>query len=351
MRITEEERGYLWLIGCTHLDYRARVAALRAAPPAELIARAEEIFPEAALSVLPPRSVREREADAFLASLAKKGYFAVTLLSEDYPEALKQISTPPLALFGAGNRELLRARKFCIVGSRITPPWAEKLAAKVSGEIASRFAVVTGLAEGGDLAAIEGAMPRGNLISVLPCGLDMCYPAAHASLKEKIRASGLLLSELLPGEEAKKYSFHARNRLLAGLAEGVLVVSAARRSGALITANCALDFGRDVFAFPHNVGSVHGEGCNDLIKKGAYLVTEAEDILSYYGFASQEKELPPLSAGEEKLLALLKEVGEAHLAVLAERAGMQVFEASAHLSALELKGLAVKAGGNRYAAV
>ncbi len=353
MQYTEEERAFIWLCCVAEADYHSRVALLHAAPsPEALMKEPEKYFPHAAgARYTPDARKRAEELEAFLSSLEKKGYFAVTLVSDDYPESLKHISLPPLLLFGKGRRELLKRRKFCIVGSRITPPWAEKLAKNFSEDLSERFAIVTGLAEGGDCAAIAGALPGGNLISVLPCGLDECYPAAHASLKEQIAAKGLLLSELMPGETAKKYSFHARNRLLAGLAEGVLVVSAAVRSGALITANCALEFGRDVFAFPHNVGSVHGEGCNELIKKGAYVATRSEDIFSLYGIEKREKKARQFTGEETRVLQVLREYGELHAAVLAEKVGMSAYETAAVLAALEIKGAAVKAGGNKYSAV
>ncbi len=351
-----EERAYLWLCACTDTDLHEKTALLRAAgSPLKLFENAEEIFPavlqNGAERLQGGYHVREEAIEKHIAHLEERGYFAVMPFSDDYPESLRQISSPPLVLYGAGNRALLAKRKFCVVGSRITPAWAEKLGRDLAAELAEKFAVVTGLAEGGDAAAIAGALPSGNLIVVLPCGLDECYPAAHASLKQKIAERGLLLSELPPAECAKKYSFHARNRILAGLAEGVLVLSAAKRSGTLITANCALDFGRDVFALPHNVGAAHGEGCNDLIRKGAFLVTQAEDILSVYGMEPAVRETAELTEEERRVLAVLRERGEAHLAELAGRADLRVFEASAILSSLEIKGLAVKSGGNKYSAV
>lgn len=254
-------------------------------------------------------------------------------------------------LFGEGRRELLKKRKFCIVGSRITPAWAEKIGKQISEGLSERFAIVSGLAEGGDSAAIAGALGSGNLICVLPTGLDNCYPASHAALKDRVKKNGLLLSEYPMSESAKKYSFHARNRILAGLSEGVLVLSAGLKSGTLITANAALDYGREVFALPHNVGVAQGAGCNMLIQKGAGLVTSAEDIFWSFGIESAPREQAALPPEEEKMLAVLRENGELHVAELAEKAGMKIYEAAAVLSALELKNLAVKSGGNKYAAV
>ncbi len=350
MEYSDGERGYLWLCGCTDHDYRTRISLLRAGAPEDFLTCADERY-IALGAKFPPKEERKRELQNFLESLDEAEIFAVTLLSEEYPEPLKHINQPPLVLYGKGRRELLSRPKFCIVGSRIIPPWAAKLGKGIAEELSARFAIVTGLAEGGDLAAIEGALSSGNLISVLPCGLTECYPAAHANLKARIAEQGLLLSELLPGEPAKKYSFHARNRLLAGLSEGVLVLSAAKRSGTLITASCALDFGRDLFALPHNVGALQGEGCNDLIKRGAYLVTEASDILSVYGFTSTKRQKIELSDEEREVVFVLRDYGEMHLAEIASRLHRPVAVVSAVLSSLEIKGVAVKAGANRYAVV
>ena len=316
--MTQEELGIVWLCGCAELEKRECAALLRAAAsPARLLEEYEKIAPTV-INSPKARLYKERDARFAAASqlvkrLEREGCFPITALDEDYPEALRNIASPPLLLYGKGDRSLLKRRKFCIVGSRVTPPWAESLGKAISGELASRFCIVTGLAEGGDSAAIAGALPYKNLISVLPCGIFGCYPASHAGLKDRIAKSGLLLSEVPPDEGVKKYSFHERNRLLAGLSEGVLVLSAGARSGALITANCAAEFGRDVFALPYRPNETRGAGPE-----------------------------------ERRVYEVLREGGELHSSVLAERAGMKIFEAAAALSSLELKGLAVKAGGNRY---
>ena len=291
------------------------------------------------------------EQDAAIARLTARNMFAVTLVGADYPAALRAIPDPPPVLYCMGRRELLAKRKFCIVGSRILPAWAEKTGKTISASLSRQFVIVTGIAEGGDRAAIDGALAGGNLICVLPNGLDIAYPAAHASLQREVARRGLLLSEYAPGVKTKKYAFHARNRILAGLSEGVLILAAGARSGTLITANCALEYGRELFALPHNVGVAQGEGCNEMIKAGAWLCTCAGDIFAAYGMEAEEKPRVQLSEKEERLLAVLKEAGELHAAVLAERAGIPVFEAQAILASLEMKGLAVRAGGNRFSAI
>ena len=291
------------------------------------------------------------EQDAAIARLTARNMFAVTLVGADYPAALRAIPDPPPVLYCMGRRELLAKRKFCIVGSRILPAWAEKTGKTISASLSRQFVIVTGIAEGGDRAAIDGALAGGNLICVLPNGLDVAYPAAHASLQREVARRGLLLSEYAPGVKTKKYAFHARNRILAGLSEGVLILAAGVRSGTLITAHCALEYGRELFALPHNVGVAQGEGCNEMIKAGAWLCTCAGDIFAAYGMEAEEKPRVQLSEKEECLLAVLKEAGELHAAVLAERAGIPVFEAQAILASLEMKGLAVRAGGNRFSAI
>ena len=355
MEYSSQEKGIIFLNACTQLDYRERAAILRAAgDPQRLLSEDTSflsVLKEERRSLFPAPRARKAMADKLFRELDEKNYFAITPLSDDYPEALRQIDEPPLALFCTGNRALLKKRKFCIVGSRMTPSWAEALTKRVAEELSQCFVIVTGLAEGGDLAAITGAKGSGNLISVLPCGLNECYPTAHHAVKESVKACGLVISEYPLNDKVRTYSFHARNRILAGLAEGVLVVSAGARSGTSITASRALDYGRDVFAFPYSAGVRQGEGCNNLIKKGAMLVTDSKDILSFYGFEKEREKALDLTQEEEKVLAVLRQEGELHTAIIAERTGMKTYEASAALSSLEIKGLAVKAGGNRYSAL
>ncbi len=359
MNYSADEKALIWLCACTGLEHRERVALLRAAPsPEALFSDFGKFYREVIKKEDPglykegSLSFRRKETEETLALMEKEGYFAVTLLSEDYPEPLKlPAALPPLVLFGKGNRSLLAKRKFCVVGSRVTPSWAQTHGAKIAERLSAEFAIVTGLAEGGDSAAIRGALPGGNLIVVLPCGLGECYPAAHASLKEEIARSGLLLSERPFREKLRKHAFYERNRILAALSEGVLLLSAGEKSGALITAGYAADYGRDVFAFPYSLGVAQGVGTNELIKKGAYLCTCAEDILFNYGMTPGRETAPALNEEERALIAALHEVEEAHTAQIAERTGMKVYEVAAILSSLELKGLVVKSGSNRYRAV
>ena len=353
---TNEDLLLVWLAACAGLDERAKNEIAQVCARGISAKHLEKIC-GAVIQTGTNRVYKDgcaairQEAEKYLLRLSGAGGFAVTLAGTDYPESLRAIPDPPLALFCAGKRELLNGRKFCIVGSRMLPAWAQAAGKKISSELSERFAVVTGIAEGGDRAAIDGAVASGKLICVLPCGLDVDYPASHASLKREIAKRGLLVSEVPLGVRAQKFSFHARNRILAGLSEGVLVLAAGERSGALITADRALAYGREVFALPHNAGAAQGAGCNELIKQGAYLCTDAGDIFAAFGMERAQRPAVQLTPQEETLLAELRLAGEAHAAVLAGRAGIPVWEAQAVLASLELKGLAVRAGGNQYAAL
>lgn len=356
MGYSAEEKALIWLSSCLDFEPREKMALLNAAPSAEVLFENFEKFCSEVIfkdkkGVYKKSDLKEREKElnAFLEKLEEKRFFAVTVASEDYLDTLAAIDNPPLVLFGAGNRDLLKKRMFCIVGSRRTPPYAEVFGKKISEELASQFAIVTGLAEGGDSAALKGALKSGNAVCVLPCGLDECYPASHASLKERVMKEGLILTEYSLGEKAKKYSFHARNRILAGLSLGTLVLSAGEKSGALITAGYALDFGREVFALPYSVGTTQGVGCNLLIKRGAYLCDCTQDVLDAFGiFLPEKKDAPDLSLEEQKIMDVLMDGEELHSAVIAERAGVPIYEVAAILTELEIKGVAVKVGGNQY---
>lgn len=284
-------------------------------------------------------------------NLYKKGVECVVRGTDGYPANLAATPVPPIVLYCKGNLSLLEKTRFAIVGSRRTSPQTAFVCRETSRELSKYFAIVTGVADGADSAAAEGALETGSVISVLPNGHDYFYPAGNENLIRRIAEEGLLVSEFTPETAPQKYMFHLRNRVLAGLSEGVLVVSAAERSGALITAGYAADYGRDVFAFPYNVGYARGAGCNNLIKNGAYLAEGSDDILSVYGLKKEEKAEITLEGDEKTALLFLKESGEAHITEIAAKLGIAEFEASAVCSMLEIKKLIVKTGGNRYAPV
>ncbi len=283
-------------------------------------------------------------------SLERSKIVCVTRQSGLYPEKLAEIPVPPHILYCRGNIQLLQGEKFAVVGSRRTPPATIAACSKISGEISQKITVVTGIADGADSAALKGALSSGNLICVLPGGHNHIYPAVNIPLVKEVEKRGLTISEYPPETSIKKYMFVARNRIIAGLSRGVLVVSAAERSGALITAQYAVDYNRDVFAFPHSLGIKSGEGCNNLIKEGASLCRNVLDIFLAFGLEySAEKQ--NLSPAESKVAELLRREGTSHVSAIAAQTGMAAYEVIAVCSSLEVKGIIAREGGNRFSAV
>ena len=200
----------------------------------------------------------------------------------DYPPLLRRISSPPLALFVDGDPSLLWHAGVAIVGSRSpTAGGRDNAYSFAKAFAASGTAVISGMAAGIDAAAHEAALsvPQGVTVAVLGTGPDLAYPPHHAALRERIAAQGAVVSEHPPGTPAKPAHFPSRNRILAGLALGTLVVEATERSGALITARQAGDNGREVFAVPGSIHNPMARGCHRLIREGAGLVENAQEVL------------------------------------------------------------------------
>jgi DNA processing protein len=216
--------------------------------------------------------------------------------------------------------------------------------------------VVSGMAYGIDGMAMAGCLTAGQpTVGVLGCGVDIVYPLSNRALFRDTEAYGCILSEFAPGTPPAKWTFPKRNRIIAGLSCGVLVVEAPEKSGALITARYAKEGKKPIFAFPYPPNAAAGVGCNQLIKAGGHLVESAEDIFSKLGIdlEAQKKAMPKpvLSPDEEKMYLALCEQGEGHVNELSAKSGVPVFKARAVLSSLEVKGLSVNLGGNRYGAV
>lgn len=200
----------------------------------------------------------------------------------DYPPLLRRISSPPLALFVDGDPSLLWHAGIAIVGSRSpTAGGRDNAYSFAKAFAASGTAVISGMAAGIDAAAHEAALsaPQGVTVAVMGTGPDLAYPPHHAGLRERIAAQGAVVSEHPPGTPAKPAHFPSRNRILAGLALGTLVVEATERSGALITARQAGDNGREVFAVPGSIHNPLARGCHRLIREGAGLVENAQEVL------------------------------------------------------------------------
>ncbi len=200
---------------------------------------------------------------------------------QEYPELLRQIPDPPIVLYTLGDVTLLNSHCVALVGSRAATSYGRRVASSFAETLAAHsLTVVSGMALGVDSEAHHGALKaHGKTIGVLGCGLDVVYPPQNYELYQRIRDRGLLVSEYPPGTKPDGFRFPARNRIIAGISQGVVVVEAARKSGSLITAQMALDFGREIFAVPGQVDSFKSEGTHWLLRQGAQLVASGLDIV------------------------------------------------------------------------
>ena len=214
------------------------------------------------------------------------GAEVVTYDDSFYPPLLKQLIDPPPVLYVLGRKKLLLTQAVAMVGSRAATTYGQRVAFSFAGNLADMgLTVISGLALGIDAQSHAGALARGgNTIAVLGCGLDVVYPRQNKTLYERLAEHGLLVSEYPLGTRPEGFRFPARNRIIAGLSRGVVVVEAAKRSGSLITAQMALDNNREVFAVPGQVDSFKSEGAHYLLQQGAKLVQRVEDIVEEIGF-------------------------------------------------------------------
>ncbi len=288
-----------------------------------------------------------------LATIRTRGLHVLTPRMPQYPPRLLHLDVPPYPLFAEGRLELLDGPAVAVVGTRACTATGLEAASRIAvGIAAAGVAVVSGLARGIDGAAHRAAGPS-RTIGVLGCGIDVSYPRQHADLQAAIGREGLLLSEQLPGTPAAAYNFPRRNRILAALATGVVVVEAPATSGALITAGIAADLGRTVCAVPGAVNSPASEGSNALIRDGAELVTSAAEVLS-----TLDLPLPPPEAEDAPPpeltgvgLALWRSMGACprHVDELSGELGLDVGQGLASLLALEIQGHARQLPGLRFA--
>ncbi len=271
---------------------------------------------------------------------------------QGYPVEWHSLANPPEEIQYLGDIRLLQTRKMTIVGSRTTPVQAKKLGREIAGALSGAFTIVTGVADGGDEAAITGALERGGRVICVLAGGFSALPQGNLPLLREVAKKGLLLSPFPFTESARNYSYEYRNRLLASLGEGTLVLGAAEKSGALITAKYAQKQGKPLFALPYAPNTHAGVGCNALIKKGAYLTETADDILEKFGLAAVKKESAvPLTETEKRVVEILQELTEGHASELSAKTGIPLFKLRAILSSLEVKGVVASIGGNRYAPV
>jgi DNA processing protein len=292
---------------------------------------------------------RRFDEQAYLAQLTGRGLRFVARSDQAFPPLLRAIHDPPPGLFlrGAAEPELLSRASVAIVGARACSAYGAEVARMLGRELATAgLVVVSGLARGVDGAAHRGALEAGGpTVAVLGCGIDRDYPAAHAGLAREICARGLLVSEYAPGVEPAPWRFPARNRIIAGLARATVVVEARERSGALITADLALEEGREVLACPGEITSALSAGTNALLRLGATPLTRIEDALEVFGLEHPAAPAPPaIGAIAQQVLDRLADA-PAGVDELARATGLSAAELAGALTELELAGLAAGADG------
>jgi DNA processing protein len=318
----------------------------------------------------PPEAVAGRVA-ASLAAIHRLDVRVVVYGGASYPRQLEQLHDPPPILFLRGRRDLLSSRTVAVVGARRHTEYGAEVARMVAWDLAAAGVVVaSGMARGIDGIAHASALEAGGTtIAVLGSGIDVPYPPEHDRLQERVAADGLLVSEFAPGEPALRYHFPRRNRVLAALAEAVVVVEAGPRSGSLITVEHAIDLSREVFAVPGPIGRVTSEGTNALIHDGAHIVTSSQDILDVLkvrpsaapGGAQDPAErwrggdggadgVARDPGGRDPALELLACLADEplHVDEIGRRAGAPAGSALASLLALELRGEVRQWPGMRF---
>ena len=333
--------------------------------PREILRTSPAILTEAGISARVAQGIAAfdqwKEVEAELEQLARLNACLVTQTDAEYPERLRQIHDPPPFLYTRGRFASQDDLAIAIVGARTASTYGRKMAQELAHELAGcGVCVVSGLARGIDSEAHQAALEAGGrTIAVLGSGLDVVYPREHIALAEQIAESGAVVSEFSFGSQPEAGNFPYRNRVISGISLGTVVVEATEKSGSLITAQCALDQNREVFAVPGLVTASRSRGPHRLIKDGAKLVESIDDILSEIAPAlartdraeKNETSAPvvPLEPDEERLFQLFPEEA-VHVDTLITGSGLEPARVLEVLLGLELKGIVTQLPGMYFTA-
>ena len=336
---------------------KKRILLARFDPP-ESARETDAGFLSALLSIRRDEAAAVRDPAAvspLMRQIASLGEEAIVLGDADYPPRLASICDPPLAIFVRGRRELARADSIAVVGSRRASPYGENAARRLASALSSRgIAVVSGMARGVDAAAHRAALGSpGGTVAVLGTGIDRTYPPEHRELRDAIAAGELLVTEFPPGAPPRREHFPIRNRIIAGLSLGVVVIEAGEKSGSLITARLAAEEGREVFAVPGSIFSRNSIGAHRLIQDGAKLAGSVEDILEEIGTLAvgARPAEPPREPMEPELARVLDALSTDEgiaMDVAAAQLGVGIEWLAPRLLALELAGEVRALPGTRY---
>jgi DNA processing protein len=337
--------------------FRSGEDALKAG--ANILQQVPRLSPQAREKMLQLR--KDADARKTHQDLEGRGIRLVMLGDPDYPKGLAEIADPPVMLYTKGTLPPPELPLIAIVGARRATPYGTIVTRELTRGMAENgWGVVSGMARGVDAAAHSAALNAGGYtMAVLGCGINVCYPRENERLRERIQASGGLVSEFPPAARPLPRNFPVRNRIISGCCSGTLVVEAGSRSGALITAYQALEQGRDVFAVPGPVTSTNSRGTNSLIRQGAKLVETVEDVLAEYPYLRAEKgggrsSRRPATGnlhGDEEVIFRQLGPEPAHIDQLADRAGLTVSVVGGLLTMLEVKGLAERLPGQYFIGV
>lgn len=357
------------LKGLSLLNARTMLEALGSA--SEVFAHRKDIvslIPEASqrlVSAFADVDEAMRLAEAEMEFIEKKRLKVYALLDEDYPQRLRECEDAPLMLYGCGNFNLNTQRIISVVGTRKCSEYGREVCNNFIADLKRYYPdalIVSGLAYGIDVCAHRAALDNGmSTVGVLAHGLDTIYPSMHRQVAaEMVHQQGGLLTEYTTQTTPEKGNFVRRNRIVAGLCDACIVVESSERGGSLITAELALDYNRDVFAFPGRVYDEYSRGCNNLIRhQRATLLTCAADLLDAMGWenplaeaskpkAVQQELFPDLTDEERALVNTLKNVDDKHINQIAIDANIPYSRASMILFDLEMKGVVKALGGARY---
>lgn len=363
--MTEEMKYEYWLAAIRPFPDRKKRILRDALGSAKNIYYIEEtnfrktgILTEKEIRIITDAVKTGRVGEQYEKYMEKGGRF-IPYFDSSYPERLKNISSPPYALYVKGDLPDDNKPSAAIVGARDCTPYGEQMALYFGGMLAKAgFRIVSGMARGIDGAGQRGALNAGgHSYGVLGCGIDICYPRENTGLYMDLQKSGGILSEQPEGTAPLKEYFPARNRIISGLSDVVLVMEARKRSGSLITADMALEQGKEVYALPGPVTSSLSEGCNYLIRQGAGILLSAEDLLKELGVAgrielankrqNKAKNEKVLESAEKLVYSKLGLYPES-LSLLLEETGMTAAELADTLISLELKGYAREISKNYY---
>lgn len=359
MNYNNDERALIWLNNYPISVYKKNLLIEQFMSPSEMLEEindSKDIFTSIVGNDTYSQMLVESDngfIDKIIYAYDAKSIRILTIYSDDYPKDLANISDPPIVLYCRGNIDLLDTHKIAVIGTRRMTRYGVDVTTKLTKELVySKFTIVSGLARGIDSVAHRVCLENGgNTIAVLGCGIDIIYPKENRDLTLEILDKGLIISEFPMKTTPQPFNFPQRNRIISGLSDGVLVTEAGIKSGSMITANLAIDQGKEIFVVPGSIFSEASSGTNDMIKKfqDKVIVTNINDILERFNMVGRDIE-PPSIQLDFVQVAIIKELelGDLHFEEILQRTMLDVSSLMSCLTGLELVGVIRKLPGNFY---